>query len=90
MIQLLSTSTIGAFMISLYIIFAIFSCGYSYRMMTRPGMSAEIRKEFIKRHFSYVLIYILTWLPYLGECIFGIYIAAHNPAETTVIELKTN
>jgi len=36
--------------VTIYMIFAIFSCAYSYRMTTRPGMSSEIRKDFISRH----------------------------------------
>lgn len=37
-------NSISGFMISGYMIFAIFSCAYSYRMTTRPGMSSSVRK----------------------------------------------
>jgi len=59
--------------ITAYMIFAIFSCAYSYRMTTRPGMSSEIRKDFIMRHILYVLVYIIVWLPYLGLTFYTIY-----------------
>lgn len=55
-------------------IFAIFSCAYSYRMTTRPGMSSETRKDFISRHIQYVLVYICVWLPYLGLTLYTVYV----------------
>jgi len=52
--------------ISLYLVMAISSVAYAYRVNTRPGMSTEVRRDFIWRHSCYVAAYILTWLPYLG------------------------
>jgi hypothetical protein len=60
--------------ITAYMIFAIFSCAYSYRLTTRPGMSSVIRKDFITRHISYVLVYISNWLPYLGLSLYTVYV----------------
>lgn len=40
-------NAVSGITITSYMIFAIFSCAYSYRMTTRPGMSTEIRKDFI-------------------------------------------
>jgi len=65
----------SGFLLTAYIIFAIFSCAYSYRMTTRPGMSSTIRREFISRHISYVLVYICVWLPYLGLSFYSLYVS---------------
>lgn len=67
-------NSVSGFSITTYMIFAIFSCAYSYRMTTRPGMSSEIRKEFIFRHILYVLVYICVWLPYLGLIFYTIFV----------------
>lgn len=64
----------GSSIITIYILFAIFSCAYSYRLLTRPGMSDQIRKDFISRHVQYVLIYISIWLPYLGLTYYTVYV----------------
>jgi len=64
----------SAIIVTIYIIFAIFSCAYSWRMTTRPGMSSSIRKDFIYRHILYVLIYVCVWLPYLGLCYYTVYV----------------
>lgn len=64
----------SSLIVTAYIIFAIFSCAYSYRMTTRPGMSSEIRKDFITRHILYVLVYICVWLPYLGLSYYTVYV----------------
>ena len=64
----------GSLIITVYILFAIFSCAYSYRLLTRPGMSDHIRKDFISRHVQYVLIYISIWLPYLGLTYYSVYV----------------
>ena len=59
--------------ISLYLVMAISSVAYAYRVNTRPGMSTEVRKDFIWRQIMYVSCYILTWLPYLGFSYFILY-----------------
>ena len=47
----------AAAIMTCYMIFAITSCAYSYRMTTRPGMSSELRTTFILRHMLYVVVY---------------------------------
>ena len=64
----------GVVIMTTYIIFAIFSCAYSYRLTTRPGLSSSLRKDFIWRHICYVLIYISVWLPYLGVTFYIVYV----------------
>ena len=59
-------AAIGCVALTVYILFTIFSSTYTYRLTTRPGMSAELRRDFIFRHLCNVFVFILTWLPYLG------------------------
>jgi hypothetical protein len=71
--DVLFQNSMSSGIITCYMIFAIFSCAYSYRMTTRPGMSAAVRHAFILRHILYVLVYICAWLPYLGKTIYTTY-----------------
>lgn len=59
--------------LSIYILYAIFSVAYAYRLNTRPGFSAGIRGAFINNHVLYVLCYVLTWVPYMGMCFYIMY-----------------
>lgn len=45
---------------------ALFSCVYAYRRLTRPGMSAEVRFVFIRKHILYVGTFIVIWTFYLA------------------------
>ena len=63
----------SVFFLTLYIVFATTSVAYAWRINTRPGMSSDVRKEFIWRHMLYVSAYILTWLPYYGFSYFILY-----------------
>jgi len=66
-------AAIGVIFLSVYIIYAIFSVAYAYRLNTRPGFSAGIRGAFICNHLLYVLAYVLTWVPYMGMCFYIMY-----------------
>lgn len=50
-----------AVVISIYIFMAVFSCVYAYSRLSRPGMSEEVRKFFLRRHISYVGALVLIW-----------------------------
>ena len=76
--------------LTVYIIFAVTSVAYAWRINTRPGMSSEVRKEFIKRHFLYVSAYILTWLPYFGFSYFILYATTVSGHNTTYEDLAEN
>lgn len=65
----------GVGFISIYIIYAVFSVAYAYRLNTRPGFSAGLRSAFIRNHMYYVMVYVLTWVPYLGLCFYYMYTA---------------
>ena len=48
--------------LSLYIVVAIYSTVYSYRRLHRPGVSAPVRSLFVKKHFLYVIVFIVIWM----------------------------
>ena len=65
----LSTQTRALFstgILSIYILFSVFSVAYTWRINSRKGMSSEVRQSFAWRHFWYVSCYLITWLPYYG------------------------
>ena len=51
-----------AMTLSLYIVVAIYSTVYSYRRLHRPGVSAPVRSLFVKKHFLYVIVFIVIWM----------------------------
>ena len=51
-----------AMTLSLYIVVAIYSTVYSYRRLHRPGVSAPVRSLFVKKHFLYVVVFIVIWM----------------------------
>lgn len=77
-------NTYGCLMITAYILFAIFSCAYCYRLTTKAGMSSEVRHEFIRRQIWYSLVYILTWLPFLGQSYYSIYVCSLEEESQTI------
>ena len=54
-------NTILASLLSLYILISVFSVIYAARMLSRPGMSANIRTMFMKKHMFYALTFIVVW-----------------------------
>jgi uncharacterized BrkB/YihY/UPF0761 family membrane protein len=76
-------SAIGVVFLTIYILYAIFSVAYAYRLNTRPGFSAGIRGAFISNHLLYVLAYVLTWVPYMGMCFYIMY------SGKSLLDLKT-
>ena len=51
-----------AITLSLYIVVAIYSVVYSYRRLSRPGVSKEVRHLFVKKHLVYVVAFIILWM----------------------------
>jgi|Transcript_34520 hypothetical protein len=77
--------------ISIYLIISISSVAYAYRVNTRPGMSTEVRRDFIWRHSAYVATYIITWLPYLGFAyyiLFATTVEGHDIAYQQLVDDK--
>jgi hypothetical protein len=50
-----------AFALSLYILISVYSIIFAARMLSRPGISAEIRGIFMKKHVIYTLSFICIW-----------------------------
>lgn len=57
---------------------ALSSCVYAFRRLTKPGMSEEIRRVFIRKHISYVAAFIIIWTFYLASSYFQIYVSSIN------------
>lgn len=51
-----------SFVMSVYILVAIYSVIYAGRRLERPGVSKEIRTLFLKKHTTYVGIFIIIWV----------------------------
>ena len=49
-------------MLSIYVVVAVYSTVYSYRRLHRPGVSKPVRNMFLKKHFLYVLVFIILWM----------------------------
>ena len=45
----------------LYLVVSIFSLIYAARMLSRPGISAEIRQIFMRKHVLYNVAFIILW-----------------------------
>jgi len=56
-----SQNSLLAFMLSCYILVSLFSIIYSARMLSRPGISSEIRSMFMKKHVMYAVSFIIIW-----------------------------
>ncbi|CDW83493.1 phosphatidylinositol phosphate kinase [Stylonychia lemnae] len=46
---------------------------YASQRLTRPGMSAEVRFVFIRKHIAYVATFIIIWTFYLAYSYFKLY-----------------
>lgn len=57
----LTSNVLVAMVYSTYIVIAIYSVVFSYRRLNRPGVSKEVRSLFFKKHFCYVVAFILFW-----------------------------
>lgn len=68
----------NAVVVSLFIIMGLYSCVYAYRRLTKPGMSEEIRKIFIRKHISYVSVYIIIWTFSLSSTYYDLYLSSIN------------
>jgi hypothetical protein len=60
---------------------ALYSCVYAYRRLTRPGMSAEVRYVFIRKHILYVATFILIWTFYLAHSYYQLYLSSLDKKE---------
>ena len=54
-------NTILAIVLSIYIMFALFSIIYAGRMLSRPGISGDIKNMFMRKHVLYTICFIVIW-----------------------------
>ena len=50
-----------AFSLSCYMLLAILSLFFAYRRIERPGVSIAVRQMFLKKHATYVIVFIAIW-----------------------------
>ena len=48
-------------LLSIYILISWFSVVYAARMLSRPGISSDIRSMFMKKHMLYAISFIIIW-----------------------------
>lgn len=80
-----SADLVLALTLSLYIVVAIYSTVYSYRRLHRPGVSAHVRSIFVKKHFLYVIVFIVIWMIQQSNNYFWLF----NPDSTDKIDEAT-
>lgn len=72
------TYVIGIIQLISFMLIALYSCVFAYRRLTRPGMSAEVRYVFIRKHIFYVGVFIVLWTFALAHSYFQIFYAAQD------------
>jgi hypothetical protein len=62
-----------AMSLSLYILIALDSWIFSWRILNRPGVSKEVRLLFQKKHTAYVIFFIIIWMFQLSASYFHLF-----------------
>ena len=60
-------NAIIAICLSFYILIALFSVVFTGRMLSKPGISQNIKKLFLKKHILYVVGFIAIWIVTLSS-----------------------
>jgi len=47
--------------LSVFMIIGLYSMIFSWRRLSRPGVSSEVRQLFLKKQTTYVLLFIIIW-----------------------------
>ena len=74
-----SGNIILAYTLTIYILVAIYSTVFALRRLSRPGVSKEVRSLFLKKHVSYVIVFISVWTIQLSQNYFTIFNPPSNP-----------
>lgn len=72
------TYVIGLLQLVAFVLVALYSCVFAYRRLTRPGTSPEVRYVFIRKHITYVSVFIILWTFSLAHSYFQIFYAAQD------------
>lgn len=67
-----------AVILTLYILVSLFSIVYAARMLSRPGISSEIRQIFMKKHVLYSISFIIIWTFNLLNTYHALYATLHG------------
>ncbi len=71
------TNIVFALLLSIYIIIALYSCVYAMRRLSRPGVSSNVRWTFLRKHFLYVIVFIVVWTTFLAASYYHLF----NPSK---------
>ena len=67
------SNLILAMSLSIYILVALYSTIFSLRRLKRPGVSAQVRKLFQRKHTVYVFLFILVWIVKLSASYYKLF-----------------
>ena len=67
------SSTFLAIALSVYIMTALFSIIFAARMLSRPGVSSEIKGMYFRKHVLYVIVFIIVWSFTLATAYYNLY-----------------
>jgi hypothetical protein len=56
-----------SFVMSCYILIAIYSVWFASRRLKRPGVSKDIREMFLYKHQIYVFVFLVIWVIQLSQ-----------------------
>ena len=59
--------------LSVYILVALYSTIFSLRRLKRPGVSAQVRKLFRRKHTVYVFVFIIVWIVKLSASYYKLF-----------------
>eukprot|EP00347_Sterkiella_histriomuscorum_P009160 403342290 len=79
-----TSNLVVAMSLSIYIIVALYSCVYAQRRLARPGLKNRERWFFLRKHYSYVGVFILIWTLNLAS----VYYQLFNPNDSQNEEVE--
>jgi len=66
---------------------ALYSCVFGLRRLQRPGVSVDVRKKFLTKHFSYVIVFIIIWTMQSSAYYYHLF---DDPKNNIFADLKQN
>jgi hypothetical protein len=79
-----------AVVLSLYILVSLFSIIYAARMLSRPGISSDIRQIFMKKHVLYAVSFIVIWSTILLNAYDQLYTNDNHPDHSDTIKMYSD
>ena len=78
------SSTFLAIALSVYIMTALFSIIFAARMLSRPGVSSEIKGMYFRKHVLYVIVFIIVWSFTLATAYYNLYHSGETTSPNSV------